>query len=49
MFSQNLSTAFFEDFAEMLGIELVVIDAQTNLRAFKTTLRLGEVIYNRNY
>ena len=34
-----------EDFAEMAGVELVVIDADTRLRQFKQELRWNEVYY----
>lgn len=45
VFSQNLSIEHFEDFADMLGIELTAIDAHTNLRQFKNELRWSEVFY----
>lgn len=45
VFSQNLSIEHFEDFADMLGIELTTIDAHTNLRQFKNELRWSEVFY----
>jgi L-arabinose isomerase len=38
-FSQALGTVHFEDFAEMLGVELTVIDAEANLRSLKQSLR----------
>jgi L-arabinose isomerase len=41
-YSQNLRTEHLEDFAEMAGIELVVIDRETRLRAFKNELRWNE-------
>ena len=41
-FSQALSTAHFEDLAEMWGVELVVIDAETRLRDFKNELRWND-------
>jgi len=44
-YSQAVTTAFMEDFGEMVGIELVVIDRETRLRDFKDRLRLGEVAY----
>jgi len=44
-YSQSVTTEFIEDFAELAGIELVVIDAQTRLREFKQTLRFSEVAY----
>ena len=42
VFSQNLTTEYFEDFAEMFGLELTVIDAKTDLRQFKNELRWSE-------
>lgn len=45
VFSQNLSTEYFEDFAEMFDIELTVIDAKTELRQFKNELRWSEIYY----
>jgi len=45
VFSQNLTTEYFEDFAEMFGTELTVIDAKTELRQFKNELRWSEVYY----
>lgn len=44
-FSQAVTTEMIEDFAEIAGIELAVIDAETRLRDFKQTLRNNEVYY----
>ena len=44
-FSQSVTTPMMEDFAEMAGIELVIIDDQTRLRDFKKELRHNEVYY----
>ena len=44
-FSQAVTTAHIEAFAEMAGIELVVIDADTKLRDFKNELRWNEAHY----
>lgn len=44
-YSQSVTTEYMEDFAEMLGIELVVIDKDTQLRDFKNQLRMAEVYY----
>ena len=38
-FSQALTVEHLEDFAEMAGVELVVIDADTKLRALRQQLR----------
>ena len=45
VFSQNLTTEYFEDFAGMFGIELMVIDAKTELRQFRNELRWNETTY----
>jgi L-arabinose isomerase len=44
-FSQAVTTEMLEDFAEMAGIEFLVIDAGTELRRFKQDLRCNEVYY----
>jgi L-arabinose isomerase len=38
-FSQALTTEHFENFAEIVGIELIVIDAETRLRQVRAQLR----------
>lgn len=45
VFSQNLTTAHIDDFADIFGVELVVIDANTNLRQLKNELRWSEGYY----
>ncbi|MBK8424944.1 MAG: L-arabinose isomerase [Lewinellaceae bacterium] len=45
VFSQNLTTEYFEDFAEMFDLELTVIDAKTELRQFKNELRWSEKVF----
>ena len=45
VYSQNLTTEYIEDFAEMLGVELVVIDRNTTIRGLKNDLRFSEVAY----
>ena len=35
-----------EDLAEMAGIEMVVIDAKTEIRTFKQELRQNELYYH---
>ena len=37
-----------EDFAEIAGVELLVIDAETSLAQFKKELRSNEVYYSRS-
>ncbi|WP_224995354.1 L-arabinose isomerase [Cesiribacter sp. SM1] len=47
-YSQNLSTDNLLDFAEMAGIESVVIDKDTRLNQLKNELRWSEVYYQLN-
>lgn len=44
-FSQAVTTEMLEDFAEIAGIELVVIDGETKVRQFKRELEWNEVAY----
>ncbi len=44
-FSQSVTTEMLEDFAEIAGIELVVIDGATRVRDFKQQLRGNEIYY----
>ncbi len=41
-----MATGQLEDFAEMAGIECVVIDADTTLRAHKESLRVNDLYYS---
>ncbi len=45
-FSLSVTTEHVEDLAGMLGVELVVIDGKTEIRAFRETLRNNEVYYH---
>lgn len=45
-FSQAATTEYIEDLAEIAGVELVVIDAETKLREFKRELRNNELYYH---
>jgi L-arabinose isomerase len=45
-FSYSVTAGQMEDFAEIAGIETVVIDAHTNLRDFRHHLRNGEIYYH---
>ncbi|GAB3689480.1 L-arabinose isomerase [Spirosoma flavus] len=45
VYSQNLTTDDIEDFADIFGVELVVIDRNTNLRQLKNELRWSEAAY----
>lgn len=47
-FSQAVTTEMLEDFAEIAGVELVVIDAATKVRELKQQLRWNEVYYALN-
>jgi L-arabinose isomerase len=44
-FSQALTTEHLEDFAEMAGIEFLVINAETKLSEFKKELRWNDMYY----
>ncbi len=44
-FSQAVTSEMLEDFADIAGIELVLINEETNLRQFKQELRWNEVYY----
>jgi L-arabinose isomerase len=45
VYSQNLTTEHIEDFADIFGVELVVIDKNTTLRQLKNELRWSEAAY----
>jgi L-arabinose isomerase len=47
-YSQNLTSEHLEDFADMAGIEFVLIDKKTNLYQFKNDLRWSDVYYQIN-
>ena len=44
-FSQALNVEYLEDFAEMAGVEYVVIDEKTNISDFKKELRWNDLYY----
>lgn len=46
-YSQNLSSEQLQDFAEMAGIEFVLIDNKTQLSQFKNELRWNEIHYGK--
>lgn len=48
VYSYNITTSQLREFAEMAGIECVVVDGQTNLDNFKNELRWNEVYYRNN-
>jgi len=45
-FSYSVTTEHLQDFAEIAGLELAVIDAKTDLRSFRQQLRNDEVYYH---
>jgi L-arabinose isomerase len=45
-FSQNITTENITDFAEMAGIEVVVIDKDTKINEFKKELRWNDLYYH---
>jgi L-arabinose isomerase len=47
-YSQNLSAEHLEDFAEIAGIEYVLINKETRLYQFKKDLKAGEVYYSNS-
>jgi L-arabinose isomerase len=47
-FSQALRLEHLEDFAEIAGVELIVINDETKLREFRQLLRWEEMAYSRN-
>lgn len=47
VFSQALNTEILEDFAEMTNVELLLIDASTQIRNFKETMAANERHYEK--
>ena len=47
-FSYDLTTEYMEDYADIAGIEMVVIDGGTTISSFKKELRLNEIYYMLN-
>ncbi|HVT88246.1 MAG TPA: L-arabinose isomerase [Tepidisphaeraceae bacterium] len=45
-FSYAVTTEHMEDFAEIAGVELAIIDDKTNVRDFKQQLRNNEIYYH---
>jgi L-arabinose isomerase len=45
-FSQAVTAEHLEDFAEMAGLEFLLIDSDTKLSAFKKELRWNEMHYH---
>lgn len=46
VYSQALTTEYMEDFADITGIELLVIDDATKVRNFKDTMNANEAYFN---
>ncbi len=46
VYSQALNTAYMEDFADIFGIELLVIDPETRIREFKDRIHANEAYYH---
>lgn len=46
VYSQALTTEYMEDFADIAGIELLVIDDKTTVRDFKDRINANEAYYN---
>jgi len=47
-FSFALTQEYLEDYAEMAGIEMIVIDKDTTISCFKKELRMNEIYYMLN-
>jgi L-arabinose isomerase len=45
VFSQNLSAEMMADFGEMLDIETIVIDENTDIQSLKQTIKINEIYY----
>jgi len=46
-YSQNITSEYLQDFAEMAGIEFILIDKNTRLPQFKNELKWNEAAYNK--
>jgi len=47
-FSYDLTAEYWEDYAEIAGIEMVYINKDTTIPEFKKELRMNEVYYMLN-
>ncbi len=47
-FTLDLTAEYFEDYAEIAGIEMVLIDENTTMEGFKKELRMNEIYYMLN-
>jgi L-arabinose isomerase len=46
VFSYSVTTEHLRDFAEIAGIEIIVIDAETKLDSLRNELRWNEIYYS---
>lgn len=46
VYSQAITTEYMEDFADIAGVELLVIDNNTSVREFKDKINANEAYYN---
>jgi L-arabinose isomerase len=46
VYSQAITSEYMEDFADIAGIELLVIDDKTSVRVFKDTINANEAYYH---
>ena len=46
VYSQAITSEYMEDFADILGIELLIIDKKTSIREFKDKINSNEVYYH---
>ncbi|MEO6328187.1 MAG: L-arabinose isomerase [Ginsengibacter sp.] len=46
-YSQNITSEYLQDFAEIAGIEFVLIDNNTNLQQFRNELRWNDAVYGK--
>ena len=46
-YSQNITSEYLQDFAEMAGIEFILIDKNTRLQQFKNELKWNEAAFNK--
>ena len=44
-YSQNLTPEYLDDYADMVGMEMVIINENTDIFSFKNTLRQNEGYY----
>ena len=47
VYSQNLTTEYIADLADMFNVELAVIDAKTDLRQFRNELKWNDMLYQK--